>query len=1193
MRTNQVTKASAVYQGILDRYSVYAEEYEVAKTMEDLEFRLQVESFTTPLGIRAWYDWLAFAVTPFIWLIYLAAALWRSRKRGVFREVALHWVCRVAVFIFLMFLFLSSAIGHGEAVVAALVIPAVIFNGIGMGSYFFFPTIYAQRRLELARYLGGQLDNLGMSDAASVFRADEQRLSRELPLLADRRQLDLERARTVAETDPAKGRNRYEKVLQELRDEPEKKRDETWQETYSRCLYRLGLLLYETGELERCEALLAEHLALPEPLPEVRELYGFVLFEQGRYEDCIPELKQALSGRQDSDELWYRLGRANYETGSLTAACKCFETVNRKNRDVLFYGARAYAQNREHDRALRWYDALFEAVPDDDEGAYYVASFLASYAQDVRALEFVDLIGEDSPFFAQAEVLRGNLHFRGGRFDQAHAHFDRAARLRPDLASARIGLGQLALRQGDSAEALRIFEEIHQVYPELPAANYFRGVLAETKDPEFAIACFDRSAESPEFCRHAHFRVGRLNFFAGQTAAALQRFTKAEAEGEQSPWFMYFYLYTLLVEGQVEECRQRLVKVLVRTATDPDWLDAAPSALYELGCLLFEREQYEMAFQCFEHVRQHAAGDSKQLSSQIEETRFRLVMELLGRGEFGEAQSLVAMLQLETTDPQRFDVCQYYLALCQLFLGEYDSAHQMFEALAESKPGNARYRYHMTVAGLLNEPTAPIDDEIDALSKAEGLPKHLFYGLRSLRAYSRAARGKWAEAERELVFFEMMEPDFAGADEVRRKAILARVYYLCQMGATDTLDELLNSKLHEEDRAVFSHLAAYFKFQQNDVEEAIKILRPYVGRSAKNRQLFSLLVTARCRELVAAGEHDDACELLRGIDEPEGDLATVQYALRMYEVLGSIETVEDLAGACDALREILGVVQDKRVSHMVAHNLAILRLRYAVAAEEHVASHVERSQIWEETLDFWQRYVMRNLEYWNLEQDRLAGPNEVVRPFTASELEALSQRLAREALFDVFEAYIFAYLQAGDVEAINRFLELYRRLGENLGKAKPYIARFSEKVDTFLEKTTRNAPQWDTWDFAICALALQISINRILDLPSDPLERDLARWQEYSQIYEKPSDYTADRKRWTTALLHALQQGIQGNFSVAGNELQKVFDEIPPGMSLGALEDGLRRLQRYCRGPLDEGVNLSHEFEKMYHRSRNHKFQED
>ena len=170
---------------------------------------------------------------------------------------------------------------------------------------------------------------------------------------------------------------------------------------------------------------------------------GAVYASDGRDDDALRELAQALKINPKETPALYNLGVIEQRHGKLLEALTIFRRVT--DLDPGHFPA--------------WINF---ASAGNSQGMFTPALYAAERAIMVR------------PEIPNGHVVRG-FALRGlGRLDEARGAFDHALTLSPDLPDALLGLGTVAIDQGNFDEAARAFERL---LAKTPSPDVYRGLV--------------------------------------------------------------------------------------------------------------------------------------------------------------------------------------------------------------------------------------------------------------------------------------------------------------------------------------------------------------------------------------------------------------------------------------------------------------------------------------------------------------------------------------------------------------------------------------------------------------------------------------------------------------------------------------------------------------------------------------------
>jgi tetratricopeptide (TPR) repeat protein len=294
---------------------------------------------------------------------------------------------------------------------------------------------------------------------------------------------------------------------------------------------------------------------------------GRLLTAQGKYDECITTYQAALKIYSKNEKLYQSLGRNAEEKGDI-------------------------------DLAIRNYKQAIELNPKQPTWVYFHLGQLLTGQEKVESAIAVHQASiEQYPNNAEAYRLLGVAQEKSGNIDGIIASYRQAIALEPDkqvwIYSA---LGQLLSKQERFEEAINLYEDADQVFP-----------------------------ENPEVYR----QLGRVQNQAGQLDAAAESFQKAiKIEPDKHIW-IYFALGQLLSkQGRFEEAinlyqdadrifpeNPEVYRQLGRVQQQADQLDAAAASFHkaieiepdkhiwiyvELGQLLSKQERFEEALAIYQ-----------------------------------------------------------------------------------------------------------------------------------------------------------------------------------------------------------------------------------------------------------------------------------------------------------------------------------------------------------------------------------------------------------------------------------------------------------------------------------------------------------------------------------------------------------------------------------------------------------------
>src|SRR5262245_1174804 len=291
---------------------------------------------------------------------------------------------------------------------------------------------------------------------------------------------------------------------------------------------------------------------LRELAPNTAEIHGrlgLIYFQQGKFEQAVPSLRQAIKLKPALPNTDLLLAMALSELGQYREALPALEKGFKRATDPALKRAsglqlqRAYTGLQQDDKAVEVALELTRSYPKDPEVLYHAGRLFGNYAY----LSTVKL-AEVAPGSLWLHLAAGEANESQGRIDAAIQEYKEVLALQPDHFGIHYRLGRALLARArqstDDAvsepEALKEFERELQLDPTNANAAYEAGELYRKS------ARFDRASELfslavkyyPEF-EEALIALGRTLVSLGKAEQALTPLRKAislDATNEV-PWF--------------------------------------------------------------------------------------------------------------------------------------------------------------------------------------------------------------------------------------------------------------------------------------------------------------------------------------------------------------------------------------------------------------------------------------------------------------------------------------------------------------------------------------------------------------------------------------------------------------------------------------------------------------------------------
>jgi tetratricopeptide (TPR) repeat protein len=293
-----------------------------------------------------------------------------------------------------------------------------------------------------------------------------------------------------------------------------------------------GLAWMQTRVWRDSETLWAHTVAVT-PSARAHLHWGRTLIREGKPDEAIPQLREALRLRPGYAFARFDLGVALEAQGDLPAAVDEYRAVLRDRPDVanVHYslGSALHRLGRPAE-AIEQYEAALRLEPNFWPAHVNLGAALAAQGRLTEAVEHYRQALRANPRIAVAENNLGRTLLRLDRPEEATQHFQRAVEIDPRNADARNNLGSALAREGKIVDAIDQFEAALRLSPAYAEAHSNLGIaLMRANRPADAADHFRKALEINPGSAEAHnllgialARQGRMREAAGQFRDALR-----------------------------------------------------------------------------------------------------------------------------------------------------------------------------------------------------------------------------------------------------------------------------------------------------------------------------------------------------------------------------------------------------------------------------------------------------------------------------------------------------------------------------------------------------------------------------------------------------------------------------------------------------------------------------------------------
>ncbi|MDR8393105.1 tetratricopeptide repeat protein [Aliifodinibius sp. S!AR15-10] len=258
----------------------------------------------------------------------------------------------------------------------------------------------------------------------------------------------------------------YTQAINEFRTAINKYPNTSWA---ARSQYNIGDAYYNAGDFEKAvEAYkkVLEEYPQSDYLIEAINGIQYAQLSSGQQDSSSAILEDFLGDHPQSttaDRLRYRQAENLYQSGDYPGAINEFRQYIRitNNQDLLpeahFSLANAYEQTQKVNQAIESYQTIVENYPDSEQlGPALVALARIYFDRSDYSTSFDyynKLLEERKDFSLEALAGMGKTQLAMGNVDAAEQHFNAALKVNSDYDPAKVGLGKIALRNGNYSEA--------------------------------------------------------------------------------------------------------------------------------------------------------------------------------------------------------------------------------------------------------------------------------------------------------------------------------------------------------------------------------------------------------------------------------------------------------------------------------------------------------------------------------------------------------------------------------------------------------------------------------------------------------------------------------------------------------------------------------------------------------------------
>ncbi len=351
--------------------------------------------------------------------------------------------------------------------------------------------------------------------------------------------------------------------------------------------YNLGVAFRALSKLYEAVAAFKVALQYNGDLYEARFALGRCYHELGDYAHAYISYTLARQLRTNAAEPIYYQGLLHQAHGEMKQAAKCFAEALQVEPEYMHNNSLVDATEdpefaaAEHDPgwyyrlaeelkaqgnvvgALRAYQALLQARPEETRARYFMANILARQREWERAIAEYKWVLRDDPQFIAARYKLGLAYRALQRLKESYHTLVQCARLQPNDGVVFLSLGIVLTDLGQLLLSIKAFERAARLLPGEPQVHYRLGrALISAGYESRAMVAWQKAVELDEQWQAARYDLGILYLKRGryyEAAVAFEAVYKSQPEDVETA---YFLAVAYKETGRLDETTQLLEKVI-------------------------------------------------------------------------------------------------------------------------------------------------------------------------------------------------------------------------------------------------------------------------------------------------------------------------------------------------------------------------------------------------------------------------------------------------------------------------------------------------------------------------------------------------------------------------------------------------------------------------------------------------------
>jgi tetratricopeptide (TPR) repeat protein len=228
---------------------------------------------------------------------------------------------------------------------------------------------------------------------------------------------------------------------------------------------------------------------------------------------------------------YYNIGNSLFARGQFRKAVGCWlrtAELEMTHPQINYRIAQAYWSCGENDKAKEYFLSEIRLNPGDIDVIFDFGLFQLETGDLESAREKFSRILEFNPRFAPALFYRGEIAFRAGEYEKAVEFYDKATECDEDIHGPRYRLAQLAIMNGQNAQARSyLLAEMKLALEDCETLVSMGSMFLTIGDLGCAMSCLLRAIDNNSTAADAYYYLGLASALRGEFEEASELFSHA------------------------------------------------------------------------------------------------------------------------------------------------------------------------------------------------------------------------------------------------------------------------------------------------------------------------------------------------------------------------------------------------------------------------------------------------------------------------------------------------------------------------------------------------------------------------------------------------------------------------------------------------------------------------------------------